>query len=60
VPTMEERLGQSTNALGRVYMYCIQCRIPGYERNDACNVEIQCSEVLGDIRRKGAYHRRTA
>jgi hypothetical protein len=40
VLTMEERLGQSTNALGRVSMYYIQCRIPGYKRNDGCNVEL--------------------
>jgi hypothetical protein len=56
VPTIEEWLDQSTNAFGRMYMYYIQCRLPGYERNDGHTVELQCSEVLNDIRRKGAHH----
>jgi hypothetical protein len=60
VSTIKEWVDHSTNALGSMYMYHIQCRIPAYERNHGCNVELQCSEFLGVIRRKGAYHRRMA
>jgi hypothetical protein len=41
-------------------MYYIQCRIPSYERNDGCTVELQCSEFLSVIRRKGAHNERMA
>jgi hypothetical protein len=56
VPTIKLRVDQLTNAFGRMYMYYIPCRIPSYERNDGCDVELQCSEFLSDISRKGAYH----